>query len=159
MDVDLVNVFTHRGAGGNPCPLVCQADGMSDSDMQSVAQTHGHESGFVLTSDDDAFDYRFRYWVPNHEMEMCGHATVGALWLLASRGLLSADQVRRQTLSGTVSGFIEAGADGTLSIEITQPAGSVRDLGTEAREAVLNVLGVTHLACSTCHFKTLSRLV
>jgi predicted PhzF superfamily epimerase YddE/YHI9 len=37
MDVDLVNVFTQKGSGGKPCPVVCRADGMLDADMQSVA--------------------------------------------------------------------------------------------------------------------------
>ncbi|MDA7949443.1 MAG: PhzF family phenazine biosynthesis protein [Hyphomicrobiaceae bacterium] len=142
MKVELLNVFTHEGAGGNPCPIVCDADGLSDADMQSVARDHGHESGFVLPSKREAFDYRFRYWVPNHEMEMCGHATVGALWLLANEGRLESAQVRIDTLSGAVFGFVETVADGGPSVEITQPAGAVRDLGDDAKAAVLEVLGI-----------------
>ncbi len=90
MTVDLVHVFSYEGKGGNPCPVVCDAAGMSDSEMQAVARDARHESGFVLPADGAEFDYRFRYWVPNHEMEMCSHATVGALWLLAGKGLLAA---------------------------------------------------------------------
>lgn len=142
MEAELLNVFTHQGAGGNPCPIVIQANGMSDGDMQSVARAHGHESGFVLPSDKAEFDYRFRYWVPNHEMEMCGHATVGALWLLAKKSLLSKEQVRIDTLSGAVLGFIERTSDGVPVVEITQPAGRVDSVGKEAREAILDVLGL-----------------
>jgi len=142
MNVELVNVFTHQGSGGNPCPVVCHADGMSDAEMQSVARKNGHESGFVLTSDSGDFDWRFRYWVPNHEMEMCGHATVGALWLLSKKNALSSEHVRINTLSGAVSGFVYTETDGTSSIEITQPAGTVRALSKNAREALLRVLQI-----------------
>jgi PhzF family phenazine biosynthesis protein len=146
MTVDLVHVFAHQGNGGNPCPIVCDADGMSDADMQAVARDAGHESGFVLPAGNPDFDYRFRYWVPNHEMEMCGHATVGALWLLAGKGMLAAAEVRIQTLSGAVSGFIGKNETGTPAVEVTQPAGTVRELSMHSTEAVLDVLGLERSA-------------
>ena len=83
-DVTHVNVFTHQGHGGNPCPIVADAFRYSDADMQAVASETGHESGFVLPGPSLDFDHRFRFWVPNHEMEMCGHATIGALWVRPS---------------------------------------------------------------------------
>jgi PhzF family phenazine biosynthesis protein len=142
MTVDLVHVFSYEGKGGNPCPVVCDAAGMSDSEMQAVARDAGHESGFVLPAEGAEFDYRFRYWVPNHEMEMCGHATVGALWLLAGKGLLTAGEVRIRTLSGAVSGFIGRDAAGAPVVEVTQPAGTVRELNPADSDAVLDVLGM-----------------
>jgi PhzF family phenazine biosynthesis protein len=54
---------------------------MSDLETQQIAQTYGHESGFVLPPLGSGCDFEFRFWVPNHEMVMCGHATVGAVWL------------------------------------------------------------------------------
>ena len=78
-EIKLVNVFTHRGAGGNPCPVVIDARALPEQDMQAVAKHFGHESGFVLPAANGDADYIFRFWVPRHEMEMCGHATIGAL--------------------------------------------------------------------------------
>ncbi len=78
--------------------------------MQAVARKHGHESGFVLPAESDDFDLTLRFYVPNHEMEMCGHATVGALWLLARNSLLSKTTVRIATRSGPVTGFLEQGS-------------------------------------------------
>jgi PhzF family phenazine biosynthesis protein len=142
MSVEIVRVFTHQGLGGNPCPIVCSADGMTDAQMQSVARDHGLESGFVLSSRSGEFDYRFRYWVPNHEMEMCGHATIGALWLLSMKKAVTSDQVRIRTLSGPIMGFVGSEADGSPAIEITQPAGAVRTLSETASEAVWKVLRI-----------------
>jgi len=139
-EIDLVNVFTHMGAGGNPCPIVVDASRLPAEGMQSVARHFGHESGFVLPAPSPDSDYAFRFWVPRHEMEMCGHATIGALWLLATKGLLSGEQVRIETRSGAVTGYVDRGSSGELSVEITQPVGKVVDLKRAEEEDVLSVL-------------------
>jgi predicted PhzF superfamily epimerase YddE/YHI9 len=37
-EIELVNVFTHVGSGGNPCPIVVDASGLLEENMRSVAQ-------------------------------------------------------------------------------------------------------------------------
>ena len=95
-------------AGGNPAPIVLQAQGMSSEDMRRIAESFGHEAGFVLPRSGDDHDLCMRYFVPNHEMEMCGHATVGALWLLREHNAWDGSPIRIRTLSGVValSGFL-----------------------------------------------------
>ena len=146
MSVDFVHVFTFEDGGGNPTSIVCDADGMTPVAMQSVARDHGHESGFVLSGDASEFDYTFRFWVPNHEMEMCAHATIGALWLLATKNQTDATEVRINTLSGVVTGFISRDDDGSPAIEITQPVGTVQDLDSNTEENVLSVLRLSRNA-------------
>jgi PhzF family phenazine biosynthesis protein len=141
-DVTLVDVFTHGGRGGNPCPVVAEARGLDAESMRDVARRYGHESGFALPSDDGAHDLRFRFFVPNHEMEMCAHATIGTLWVLAREGRLPDSTVRIATGSGAVTGFVAPRGDGDWTIAITQPAGSVRPLAGEAEDAVLTSLGI-----------------
>jgi PhzF family phenazine biosynthesis protein len=138
--VELVNVFAHRGQGGNACPIVLDAHQMSPSDMRAVAFQAGLESGFILPPTSTDYDYAFRFWVPNHEMEMCGHATIGMLWLLATRGRLAASEVRIETRSGPVTGFVTVGAEGKVEVEITQPAGKVIPLDSGQEAAVLSAL-------------------
>ncbi len=140
--VEIVSVFTHNGSGGNPCPLVTEAKGMSGDEMQAVARKYGLEAGFVLPPDTEDCDVALRFYVPNHEMEMCGHATVGALWLLARHGRLSSATVRVATRSGPVIGFLSSGAGGTPSVEITQPPGRVTRLTHDQTNEVLFALGV-----------------
>jgi PhzF family phenazine biosynthesis protein len=141
-DVTLVDVFTHGGRGGNPCPVVAEARGLDAESMRDVARRYGHESGFALPSDDGAHDLRFRFFVPNHEMEMCAHATIGTLWVLARDGRLPDSTVRIATGSGAVTGFVARRGDGDWTIAITQPAGSVRPLAGEAEDAILTSLGI-----------------
>ena len=100
--VVLIRVFVNGLGGGNPVPLVADAKGMDTAQMQEIARTHGHESGFVLPADVPGADWRLRFFVPHHEMEMCGHATVGTLWALRRWGAWRTPTARVQTMSGLV---------------------------------------------------------
>ena len=97
-----VRVFVNGPGGGNPVPMVADAEGMTAGAMQSVARRHGHESAFVFRASGDRADWRLRFFVPQHEMEMCGHATVGTLWALRRWGVWTSPAARVETLSGIV---------------------------------------------------------
>ena len=140
--IALVDVFALDGRGGNPCPVVSDAAGLDAAAMQEVARRHGHESGFVLPPETDAHDFAFRFFVPNHEMEMCAHATLGALWVLAREDRLPGPVVHIGTRSGSVTGFVDRVPDGTVRVAITQPAGRVAPLTPEGEAAVLAALGI-----------------
>lgn len=144
--VELVSVFAAGPGGGNPAPIVLNAAGMSDTDMQAVAQRYGHESGFVLpAAPGSSCDYEFRFWVPNHEMSMCGHATVGAVWLLHQNGHLRRDRLTLQTRSGKVAVRITGYTNQDASVEISQPVGRVEPLPQPqlSHAAVLDALGIS----------------
>jgi PhzF family phenazine biosynthesis protein len=167
-EVQLVSVFAAGPGGGNPAPIVIDATGMSDAEMQHVARTYGHESGFVLPAPPDSnCDFEFRFWVPNHEMSMCGHATVGAVWLLDHAGRLLAGKLAQERLAiWTKSGRVEAhigkrDARGA-AVEISQPAGRVEPLpdADHAKAEILDVLGITsdRLAPFPIHNASTSRV-
>ena len=140
--VTLVDVFTHAGRGGNPCPVVADAAGLDAEGMRAVARRHGHESGFVLPPADGAHDFAFRFFVPEHEMEMCAHATIGALWVLARQGRLPGPTVRLSTPSGSVTGYVAEGPDGAPRVAITQPAGRAAPLDPDGAARVRAALGI-----------------
>ena len=145
--VELVSVFTAGPGGGNPAPIVIDAAGMSDAEMQEVARPYGHESAFVRPAQSGSnCDSEFRFWVPHHEMSMCGHATVGAVWLLHRAGRLKGNRLIIQTASGQVEGRIvgQSGKDGA-AVEIFQPVGGIEPLSdaSHIREEILDVLGIT----------------
>jgi PhzF family phenazine biosynthesis protein len=109
--------------------LVVDAAGMTDEDMQHVAASSGHESGFVFQGPDNnsRCDFEFRFWVPQHEMEMCGHATVGAIWMLEELGRLPGHQLRIWTKSGIVEANATKRKWGTW-VEISQDKGVIAPL-------------------------------
>jgi PhzF family phenazine biosynthesis protein len=142
-DIRVVSVFPAGPHGGNLAPIVVDAAGMSDAEMQQVARSFGHESGFVLPAPaDSGCDFEFRFWVPNHEMSMCGHATVGALWLLDRLGKLSSDDLVIWTKSGQVDARISERTKHGAAVEISQPAGTIEPLGDSDTADILDVLGV-----------------
>jgi PhzF family phenazine biosynthesis protein len=149
-EVTVVNVFAAAEGGGNPTPIVLDASGYDEARMLQVTRSYGLESTFVFPpTDPGEADFRFRFFVPRQEMNMCGHATVGTLWLLRKIGRFTGNQARVETGSGLVQGFVqEAGTRGEY-VEITQPAGHLEEITSrEARQTLLDVLGITEAALS-----------
>ncbi|KAJ5671688.1 hypothetical protein N7507_000815 [Penicillium longicatenatum] len=136
--------------GGNPTTIFFAED-LTSEEMQSLTQKSGHECGFILPAPADTTPkchYRMRYWVPNHEMEMCGHATVGAIWLLHQLGMLVAasteDLLRISTLSGIVEAKVLPGATlASCEILVSQPKGTVEELSHSYIPKILSSLGLT----------------
>lgn len=155
-----VNVFVNGPGGGNPVPFVPDAQGMTAEAMQSVARHYGHESAFMVQPTTSDADYALRYFVPNHEMEMCGHATVGAFWVLRQRGDWITPRARVQTLSGIVDISWDAARQ---RVWISQPACVVTPVERGVRERIARVLNLADDDCdivnaSTSRIKTLIRL-
>jgi trans-2,3-dihydro-3-hydroxyanthranilate isomerase len=161
----LIRVFVRGGVGGNPVPLVAHAHDMDAGDMREVARHYGHESAFVLPATRPDCDLRLRFFVPAHEMEMCGHATVGALWALRQWGRWVGEHARVETASGVVDIHSSAA---TGDVWISQPVARIAALDSGARRRVADVLGVPASAgdaaafdmahASTSRVKTLVRL-
>jgi trans-2,3-dihydro-3-hydroxyanthranilate isomerase len=136
-EVTGIRVFVNGPKGGNPVPLVRNAAGMSASDMQGVARRHGHESAFVFAPNEPGIDWTFRFFVPNHEMEMCGHATVGTLWALREWGEWTTPTARVRTLSGVVDARWDAQRG---RVWISQPKVRLSPVDESLGERVCGVL-------------------
>ena len=70
----------------------------------------------------------------DHEMEMCGHATLGTVWLLHRLGLLPARELTIATLSGVVSAQMRQGEP----LVASRPGAAILD----KPHSVLDVLGL-----------------
>ncbi|TLD33007.1 hypothetical protein PspLS_00979 [Pyricularia sp. CBS 133598] len=149
--VHLVSVFTASDSpdtGGNLLPVVLDASALSEEDMRRIAREYEHEASFLIplseaSSESQKVDYQLRFFVPEHEMEMCGHATVGTTWLLGELGILSDDQT--EVCYTTKSGLVRARRhkqEGDILVEVSQPQGWARPVQDEAlRQEIAAVLG------------------
>jgi len=149
-----------RRVGGNPAPVWLDANGLSTAMMQGLARTSGYESVFVLDPSDGSSRFQMRYFVPAHEMEMCGHATIAALWLLHHRKDWDGAPTTIQTASGSVRGRIVDGM-----VEISQPRATVTPVGDALVRDIAQCLRVETgqivapvLNAATSRVKTLIRL-
>ncbi len=80
------DVFTDKRFGGNPLAVLPDAQGLSDADMQALAQEFNYsETTFVLPPADPAHTARVRIFVPTAEIPFAGHPNVGTALVLAAR--------------------------------------------------------------------------
>jgi PhzF family phenazine biosynthesis protein len=71
---------------GNALAVVLEAEGLSDAQMQALAQwTNLSETAFVLPPTEPGADYRVRIFTPGGELPFAGHPTLGSChaWLEA----------------------------------------------------------------------------
>jgi PhzF family phenazine biosynthesis protein len=104
LSYEIVNttVFSMENGGGNPCPVVLNADSLTTEKMQKMTKEFAHESAFVLRSTRSDCDVKIRFFVPLHEMEMCIHATIGSITVLVKRGMIKHSPTVVETMLGPV---------------------------------------------------------
>lgn len=120
MRLYFVDAFAERKLSGNPAPVLCDADGLSDADKQRIArELNASETIFVSRS--EVADFKVQFFTPWHEIDLCGHGTVGAFWVLASTGRVGSShraegvvQVRQETRAGVLPVDIHYSPDGKL---------------------------------------------
>jgi PhzF family phenazine biosynthesis protein len=71
---------------------------LKDDEMLALARRFGLDTVFILSS--QRGDVRLRYFVPDHEMGISGHATIAALVVQSTLGLLKAGSIIVETATG-----------------------------------------------------------
>lgn len=88
ISIKQVDAFTDTPLSGNPAGVVLNAAGLSDAQMQHIAREFAvSETVFVLPPSTPAADIRLRWFTPQTEVPLCGHATVAAFHAIAEEGL------------------------------------------------------------------------
>jgi trans-2,3-dihydro-3-hydroxyanthranilate isomerase len=84
-----VDVFTDRIFGGNQLAVFLDGRGLSDREMQQIAQEMNFaETTFLLPPTQPDAAARVRIFTPGQEVPFAGHPTIGTSFVLASRGFL-----------------------------------------------------------------------
>jgi len=135
-DAYLVDAFTDEPTCGNPAGVVPDADGLDAEQMQALANELGaSETAFVRSSDEA--DRQIRYFTPETEVDLCGHATIASHALLFEQGVIEAGQHTMETEAGVLD--ISISEDGM--VWMTQNAPRVRELDVDLGR-VAEALGV-----------------
>ncbi|MDR2695326.1 MAG: PhzF family phenazine biosynthesis isomerase [Deltaproteobacteria bacterium] len=125
-------VFSYQEGGGNPCPVVLDADRFSTEEMQAMTRKFMHESAFVCSPTRPECDYTLRYFVPLHEMEMCVHATIGTTTVLVKKGIVGKCPLHYETKLGVVRvEWEKRGEEIDVAVEQFLPTfmGEIQDTG------------------------------
>lgn len=113
-----LNAFAKIEEGGNPAGVVLDADSLSDETMQKIAQKVGFsETAFVQKS--DKADFKVRFFTPNGEVDLCGHATIATFYLMAKKNLLKSGTYTQETKAGILN--LEVQNDNTIFMNQNSP--------------------------------------
>lgn len=122
-----MNAFTNRLFSGNPAGVVLDGDSLTDEQMQHIAPQLNSisETVYVCTPTEPSADVHLRYFTSTTEVDLCGHATVAALFALAQSGRVSGLDETKVLRAQTCAGVLDLGlefVDGRLVwASMTQP--------------------------------------
>lgn len=127
--------FAKAPGGGNPAGVVPDAGALTARQMQHIAAVIGFsETAFVMPS--DKADFRVRFFTPTEEVDLCGHATIGAFFAMAETGILKPGRYTQETGAGVLA--VEVGTDHRVLMDQALP----EFFGTVPAEAVAESLGL-----------------
>lgn len=135
------DAFTNKSNMGNPAGIVLDADGLTEEEMQRIAEKVGfNETTFVLSS--EVGDIRMRYFTPGFEMDLCGHGTVGTIFALRERGLLEEKaSLTIETKAGILPIQIGVNENGETFIKMRQAAPQFKEF-TGSKEELAHSIGL-----------------
>jgi trans-2,3-dihydro-3-hydroxyanthranilate isomerase len=106
-----VDVFTNRVFGGNPLAVFLDGRGLSDVEMQSIAnEMNLSETTFVFPPADAGHAAKVRIFTPSTELPFAGHPSVGAAWVMHDLGRVGAGRIVQECGAGLLP--LDLAADG-----------------------------------------------
>ncbi|MXO65706.1 PhzF family phenazine biosynthesis protein [Altericroceibacterium endophyticum] len=144
-----VDAFSARPFGGNQAAVMPLPQWLPDAVLQAIGEENNFaETAFLVAQDGGPADYELRWFTPECEIRLCGHAT------LASGHVLLSQEPERDhvTFATRQAGILEVRrmAEGGYALALpvieTQPhvwAEAVEGLGSEPEEVLRNKDGYT----------------
>ncbi len=129
---------------GNPAGFVLN-ETLTELEMRRIAAEVGFsETAFVTDCRSEQrgnkADFKVRFFTPNEEVDLCGHATIGLFSGLYQLGMLRSGQWTQETKAGILR--VQIGENGTVLMEQAPPqmteivdkAGVAKSLGLSIEE-------------------------
>ena len=131
-----VDAFAAKVLEGNPAAIVPLDAWIDDGLMQRIANENNlAETAFFVAKGEGR--YHLRWFTPESEVELCGHATLASAWLLFEHLAPELKSVAFETRSGTLT--VDRGPGGqhvmSLPSDPTQPYGGP-DFAAQLAEAL-----------------------
>lgn len=102
-----LDVFTNRPYAGNPLAVITDGDGLSPERMQAIAREMNlSETVFVQRPSGNRALARLRIFTTTQELPLAGHPVIGTWYLLASLGVVPANEGSVQVLQETGAGIL-----------------------------------------------------
>ena len=128
-----VDAFTDKLFGGNPAAVVPLKEWLPDTTMQQIASENNlAETAFFVPINDGRF--HLRWFTPENEVNLCGHATVASAYVLYNHENFTGDQITFESKSGLLT-VKKSGNLYTLNFPIYNL------IATEASNDVIDAVG------------------
>ena len=93
MKIHQIDAFTDRPFAGNPAAVCLLESPIDDEVMQNIAQEMNlSETAFLLPEKEG---FNLRWFTPEYEVDLCGHATLASAHMLWETGVLAPDAEAR----------------------------------------------------------------
>ncbi|MAQ69732.1 MAG: isomerase [Flavobacteriales bacterium] len=93
-----VDAFSNQVFGGNPACVIPLKKWMSDAILLQIAQENAvSETAFFI---DKGRDIYLRWFTPDHEIDLCGHATLATAHVLKKKLKYPLNEIKFNTMSG-----------------------------------------------------------
>lgn len=139
--INLVKSFTQNPEQGNPTGIILEADNLTDEQMLSIAKKlNFSESAFVQKS--EKATYRTRFFAPEKEVALCGHATLATFHILVEEGKLSFEDNEVSITQETLAGILPITGHKDGLIVMTQRNSEFFPIETD-RKLLARLLGIS----------------
>lgn len=96
-----VDAFTKRRFGGNPAAVCPLPKWLPDQTLLDIAAENNLAETAYFVAEPDG--YRLRWFTPEEEVDLCGHATLAAAYVLMDCLGFGGNQIKFHSLSGTLT--------------------------------------------------------
>jgi len=135
------DAFTDKLFGGNPAAICPLDEWLSDAVMQKIAiENNLAETAFFVKNEDS---YKLRWFTPEYEIDLCGHATLAAAHILFTQLGHVDDAIHFETVKAGTLTVTRNGDKYTMdfpsrpAIHIEPPVGLIEALGEKQPLEVL----------------------
>lgn len=133
-----IDAFTDTVFSGNPAAVCILESWLEDSLMQQIAMENNlAETAFVIPSDNS---YQIRWFTPAVEVDLCGHATLAAAYILFNEFPLTQTEI---SFYSPRSGYLNVRQLQGGLLELDFPADELQP--TEVDQSISKALGITHI--------------
>ncbi|PNA19736.1 isomerase, partial [Pseudomonas sp. MPR-R1B] len=135
LEIFQVDAFSSTPFGGNPAAVIPLQQWLADDVLQRIAEENNLSETAYFVRNGEAFD--LRWFTPAVEVDLCGHATLAAAWVLFEQLGEQAEVLRFNTRSGELR--VSRNADGLLAMDF--PA--KQPVAVEIAPGLLEALGLS----------------
>jgi PhzF family phenazine biosynthesis protein len=96
-----IDAFTDKLFSGNPAAVVPLNNWLSEETMLSIAAENNLAETAFYVKTDDGFD--LRWFTPTVEVDLCGHATLAAAYVIFNLQKFEGEEIRFDTRSGILT--------------------------------------------------------